>query len=122
MSGSNTLIIDKNKPSIVTESPLVENGSRKCILKLDGRTIMDIQETRGNIFNCNISKIKGKKIDAILPEFQADGNNSKSVINSILQDLKSGKPVSTTGLAVDQTIETDISTHIINRQRLAPMS
>ena len=96
MSGSNTLIIDKNKPSIVTESSLVENGSPKCILKLDGRTITDIQETRGNIFNCNISKIKGKKIDAILPEFQADGNNSKSVINSILQDLKSGKPVSTT--------------------------
>ncbi|MCG8309469.1 MAG: PAS domain S-box protein [Cytophagales bacterium] len=81
---------------MVTDDRFKEKDGPKCIIRLDGHMITNVQETGSNLFRFDISKAKGKSIEYILPEFQADGNNSGSVIQSILNDLKSGRPVSTT--------------------------
>ncbi len=65
----------------------------KCILKIDGEIIADVNETEPNVFNCDFSDFIGRSIESIFPEYQPDGNLSKIVYSSILDTLYLGHSV-----------------------------
>ena len=52
---SSALLIDAPGQSILEEQIFQEN--EKCIFKLEGEIISDVQETKNNLFNCDFSKI-----------------------------------------------------------------
>lgn len=93
---SKSLLVDNQTSSFPKDSVIRGGGSPKCIIRLEGDIIVDIQETKSNLFDCEISKMVGKSLEDILPEYQPDGNLSKSVISSLMLNLHLGNPVSTT--------------------------
>ena len=93
---NNTILVDAPDQSLLKESIIEDGGISKCIIKLEGDIITDIQETKDNLFDCDLSKIVGKSIVDILPEYQPDGNHSKKIIHSIIDNLNLGQPISTT--------------------------
>ena len=93
---SSRLLIDTPGQSILKGHFVNENEQAKCIIKLDRNIIFDVQETANNIFDCDLSKMIGEPIEAILPEYQPEGNLSKDVFQSILDNMQFGRPINTT--------------------------
>lgn len=90
------LLIDTPGQSILKEHFVKEDEQAKCIIKLEENIIFDVQETKNKLFDCEMSKMIGKPIEAILPEYQPDGKLSKNVFQSIMDNLKLGHPIFTT--------------------------
>ena len=90
------LLIDSPGQSILKETKIHESQQERCILKIENNIITDVQETKNNLFDCDLSKVIGKPVDIILPEYQPDGNLSKKIFQSILEKLQLGHPIFTT--------------------------
>ena len=93
---SKSLLVDNKTSSFPNDSFIRGGGSPKCIIKLEGDVIIDIQETKSDLFECELSKMVGKSLVEILPKYQPDGKLSKNVLSSLLLNLRLGNPVSTT--------------------------
>ena len=93
---SNTILVDTPEERIVGPGAEHENGASKCILKLKGDTIIDVQQTNDKLFDCDLSKVKNKQLIEIFPEYQPDGSQSKQVVSSIFENIDLGKPVTKT--------------------------
>lgn len=91
-NSSSRLLIDTPERSILKGHVFDGEKQAKCIIKLEGDVIYDVQETKYNLFDFDNSKIIGESIEAILPEYQPDGNLSKDILHSILGDIQLGEP------------------------------
>ena len=63
--GSNQSILVDNpeqQPLLHTEKSL-DFEQEKCIIKVEHDVITDVQETKNNLFNCDIKSIAGKRGD-----------------------------------------------------------
>ncbi|NJN28790.1 MAG: PAS domain S-box protein, partial [Cyclobacteriaceae bacterium] len=87
-----TLLIDSPAQPLLREQGHPQNA--RCIIKLDGQLIADVQETSNKLFDCNISMMVGKPVTMIFPEFQPDGQLSREVYNSLLGRVQLGQPAS----------------------------
>lgn len=97
-----SLLIDNPEQSLLHS----ENGKGydegKCILKVENNIIIEVQETKNNVFNCDIQKIVGKPVESILPEYQPDGNLSSEAYQNIISNLRLGHPI-TSNLQIKTT-------------------
>lgn len=97
-----SLLIDNPEQSLFHS----ENGKGydegKCILKVEHNIITEVQETKNNVFNCDIQKIIGKPVESILPEYQPDGNLSIEVYQNLINNLQLGHPI-TSNLQIKTT-------------------
>ncbi len=94
LKGNNQdLLIDQPEQAL----PASENGqgreSGKCIFRIENGIITKVQETKPNIFNCDINKMKGKPVETLFPEYQPDGRLSVEKFRTIVGSLKTGFPV-----------------------------
>ena len=92
---SSRLLIDTPEQSILKGQVVNEEEQAKCIIKIKGNIISDVQETKNNLFDCDMSKLIGQPIEAILPEYQPDGNLSENTFQSLKDNLQLGHPVFT---------------------------
>ncbi len=86
------LLFDIPGQSILKKQAIGDSEHSKCIVKLVGDAIVEVKQSENIWFDFDHSKIIGEPIDAILPEFQPDGELSKNVFQSILNKLKIGEP------------------------------
>ena len=89
-----SLLVDNLDQTIPEKEFLPGNDIAKCILKVKGDKIIDVQETQVNIFDCDIKKVIGKSVYKIFPEYQPDGNLSTDVFRQIIEGLQLGHPIS----------------------------
>jgi len=93
---SNTILVDTPEQNQLGGNAIKDNDASKCIIKLEGDIITDLQETKDNLFDCDLSTFVGKPLIDIFPEYQPNGNLSKNVITTIFESLNLGHPISTT--------------------------
>lgn len=89
---SSRLLVDTPGQSILKEHVFHEEGQAKCIVKLEGDVIFEVNQTKNNMFDFDLAKIIGETIDAIFPEFQPNGKLSKNIFQPILGKLQLGEP------------------------------
>ena len=92
---SSILLADVPENALASKSTQMLEGTSKCIIKLRGRLITDIQETKDRAYNLDASKIAGNPVERILPEYQPNGSYSKKVLHDLLDNMVQGYPVST---------------------------
>ncbi len=106
------LLVDTPEQTILNENFIHEEEQTKCIIKLEKGIIMDVLETKNNLFDWDLSKIIGRPFEAMLPEYQPEGNLSKSSFQAILDKSKLGHPINTSlqiKTASSQLHHTDVS-------------
>ncbi len=89
---SSNILVDSLESTMLIQRTIPEQIHAKCILKIESGVISEIQKAKNNIFEFG-SKLVGENIESIFPEFQPDGNNSKIVFHSIIDDLQIGHQV-----------------------------
>lgn len=92
---SSNLLVDTPNQSLLKEFPALEDMHAKCIIKLEGDIISDVQEVKSKLFDCELSTLIGKPFNTILPEYQPNGNLSTILFQSIIDNLKLGHPIHT---------------------------
>ena len=92
---SKTLLVE-NPVSFTDEGFNSGSAAPKCIIKIEGNRIVDIQETKSNLFDCEVSKMIGRSFEDILPKYQPDGKLSTKVVSSLMHTMQLGNPVFTT--------------------------
>ena len=78
---SKSILVDSQVSSSSKDLVIQGDGNPKCIIKLEKDIIVDIQETKSDLFDCELSKLVGKSLIEILPEYQSDGKLSKNVLS-----------------------------------------
>ncbi len=89
---NSNILVDSLEPTMLIQQTTPYQIPAKCVLKVELGIISEVQEAKNNLFEFS-SKLVGKNIEAILPEFQPDGNKSIIVFQSIIDDLQTGHQV-----------------------------
>jgi PAS domain S-box-containing protein len=89
-----SLLVDNPEQSLLQSEDVQGFEQGKCVLKVENNIITDVQETKNNLFHCDIKKIAGKTVDIIFPEYQPDGQRTIDVFQNIIGNLSLGYPVS----------------------------
>ena len=93
--GSNVLLEEITDQAMLDANSIKGQNASKCVIKLTGITITDIQEAQAGVFNLDRKKLIGAPIEQLFPELQDDGKESKFMIQSLMDQLQVGQPLTT---------------------------
>ena len=90
---TNTAMVERPEMDEVKKPEHFNGKMARCILKLEGKVIVGVQEMDDDLFHCEMKQVVGHPLEDLFPEYQPDGSLSKKVLRDIFNTIDAGNPV-----------------------------